>query len=120
MIYCAYGTNAFLSGPMTGYKNYNERKFIAAQIKLKNAGAEDVYNPILQWICEPLRVSETRDHESYMVECVQELSRTKEDGTPYYDVLVQLDGWKRSDGARVEKIVAESCGIPCVSIHDIV
>lgn len=120
MICCVYGMNAFLSGPMTGHKNYNERGFVSAHIKLKNAGAESVYNPILQWLCEPARVSDARDHESYMTECIQELSRTKEDGTPYYDVLVQLDGWKRSEGARIEQIVAKSCGIQCVSIHDIV
>lgn len=120
MIYCVYGLNVFVSGPMTGYKDYNERAFMEAHIKLREAGAEHVYNPALQWVCEPLHISERRDHESYMLECIQELSRMAEDGTPFYDAVIQIDGWQASDGAVMEEAVATSCGIPCVSIHDVV
>jgi hypothetical protein len=112
--------NVFVSGPMTGRANYNERKFIQAQIKLRGLGAEHIYNPIMAWLSEPSRIADGRDHESYMTECLHELTRTRDDGMPFYDVVVQLDGWKKSLGAKAEYIVAESCGIPCVSISDIV
>lgn len=105
------GLNVFLSGPMTGYDDYNERGFVAAHIRLKKLGAEHVYDPILQWVCEPERISVVRSHESYMLECVQELSRMRDDGEPYYDAVVQIDGWQASEGAKVEDIVAEACGI---------
>ena len=113
------GKNIFVSGPMTGYENYNTRAFVATQVRLKLLGAEVVYNPILPWVCEPLRISQTRTHESYMLECVQELSRMREDGSPFFDLVVQLPGWQESEGAKVEDVVAESCGIERVSVFDL-
>lgn len=113
------GKNVFISGPMTGYENYNERAFTTLHIRLKLLGAETVYNPILQWVCEPQRISEKRTHESYMLECVQEISRMRDDGSPFYDMLVQLPGWRASEGARVEDVVAESCGIERVPAFDV-
>lgn len=33
-----------------------------------------------------------------------------------YDLLVSLPGWEESDGARLERAVAEAIGIPCAEL----
>lgn len=109
----------FLSGPMTGYDDFNEREFVRAQICMKKLGVEFVYNPIMQWIYEPQRISERRDHESYMLECLHELTRTDDYDRPYYHAVVQLDGWEGSEGAVAEDFVARACGIPRIAFADI-
>ena len=113
------GKRVFLSGPMTGYDDFNEREFVRAQIFLKKLGVEFVYNPIMQWIYEPQRISVRRSHESYMLECIHELSRTESYERPYYHAVVQLDGWEGSEGAIAEDFVAKACGIPRFSFSDI-
>ena len=120
MIQCIYGMNVFVSGPMTGRANYNERKFRQAQIKLRELGAESIYNPVTEWLSEPSRITDEQDHESRIMECIHELTRTNSDGLPFYDIVVQLDGWRKSLGAKATSVVAEACGIPCVSISDVV
>lgn len=114
------GGRVFLSGPMTGYEDYNAMGFVKAQILVKRLGAAFVYNPIMQWICEPEDVSRGRGHESYMLECLHELTRMGEDGAPFYSAVVQLDGWEASEGARAEAAVAETCGIMRVSLSSLV
>ena len=113
------GKRIFLSGPMTGYDDYNERGFIKAQILLKRLGVESVYSPIIQWICEPERISEKRSHESYMLECLHELTRYDDNGNPHYDAVVQLDAWQDSEGARMEAEAAKACGIPLIPLSQL-
>lgn len=112
------GRTVFLSGPMTGYEHYNAQGFVEAQIRMKLLGAERVYNPISQWLGEPERISGTRGHESYMLECLHELTRRDGCGKATYDMVVQLDGWEASEGARMEAEVARACGIPLVPIAE--
>lgn len=119
MLACVYGTNVFISGPMAGHANCNERNFMKAHVRIRECGAEHVCNPAICWMQEPGRVSERRDRESYMLESIQELTRVREDGSPFYDFVVQLDGWRRGPGAKMEAAVAEACGIPCVSIREV-
>lgn len=108
-------TRVFLSGPMSGLENFNMNAFTAAHARLKKAGAEEVFDPILTWLNEPERTSRKRDHESYMLECLAELTRS-DGGRPYYDILAQLDGWQDSPGAAVEAAVAKSLGIPTTNV----
>jgi hypothetical protein len=105
------GMNVFLSGPMSGYANWNADAFVKAHIALKEHHAEEVYDPFLQWLSEPDSVSSSRDHESYMVECLHELTRMDPCGKPHYNLLVQLDGWRESEGAVAEHAAALACGI---------
>jgi hypothetical protein len=109
-------SNIFISGPMTGHPNYNLAVFCDAHVKLKEAGANVIYNPALCWLHEPQHVSEAKDHASYMRECLQELSSEKPDGTPFYDIVVSLDGWENSTGAQLEATAAIAMGIPTMSI----
>lgn len=37
---------------------------------------------------------------------------------PYFDGVAMLEGWDGSQGAMVERIVAEACGIPCKTVDE--
>ena len=105
------GKSVFLSGPMTGLEHYNVEAFAKAHAQLKELGAKYVYNPGISYLC-----SEKHDHEYWMRECVQELTNGPRYEEFYYDLVVQLKGWSKSDGCRTEAQVASACGIPCVTM----
>lgn len=98
------GKRIYLSGPMTGMKDWNREVFEEAARYLRNMGAQ-VFNPAFS--------SETRKgdpHSAFMLRDLHELTSNM-DGKPYYDMLAQLPGWGNSKGAQVELIVARACGI---------
>lgn len=118
------GKRVFISGPMSSRKHNNVTKFLAAHIVLNKLGALSVYDPAAEWVDDVSRGSwEDRGHEFYMRRCISELSKSwyvdAEDGgtRPLYDLLVQLDGWQDSEGAKTEKIVAEACGIEVIELQ---
>ena len=37
---------------------------------------------------------------------------------PAFDGVAMLDGWEQSRGARLERQVAEACGIPCKTVNE--
>lgn len=124
------GKTVFLSGPMTGIPHNNLPEFIKAHKMLLDYGAKRIFNPAFEWIREIERGEPEKSHEYYMRRCINELTGSgwySEDigfggeGEPpaRYDMLVRLDGWNNSDGAVMENIVADTCGIQVVDLSNI-
>ena len=111
------GMRVFLSGAMTGVRNYNCGMFcdIHAALVMRGVDTNDVFNPALHWLVGGML---NEDHEACMRKCIHELTRKGEDGSPYYDMLIQLNGWRESAGARTEATVAHACGIEVVEVDD--
>lgn len=106
----------YLSGPMTGKPDWNREAFADACWKCIDAGADDVFDPAR----DAPEGDDPHTHEWWMLRSVNELTRREPDGSPHYDVLVQLDGWVESDGATLEHVVARDCGIEVRSIGEVV
>lgn len=102
----------FISGPMTGIEHYNAPEFARAHAICKESGAMYVYDPSWAWMMEPSTAN--FDHEYYMRKCISELTRRDE---PYH-VLLQLPGWRESEGCRLEYEVAVACGIRVAALLD--
>lgn len=105
----------YLSGPVTGIEDDNLSAFEIAQKELEAAG---------YLTDKPHDLVDREDsHETAMLLCVNELTeRTQKPGTrrpvPCYDGVALLPGWEQSEGARLEKAVAEACGIPCKTVEE--
>lgn len=99
-----YGKNIYLSGAMTGHKDWNREAFNEAARYLRKQGAR-VFNPAFK-----APTGEAEEHSAYMIRDLHELTEHM-DGKPYYDYLAQIPGWEHSRGAQVELIVAKACGI---------
>lgn len=98
----------FISGPITGRENLNREAFRKAEDEIMARGAVCAYNPT-----RLADIDEGQPHEHYMAMTLHDLTRYVE-GEPnlmIYDALVLLEGWQQSQGARIEKAVAEACGI---------
>lgn len=111
------GKTVYLSGPMSGIHVYNAPAFVEAHAALNRMGAAYVYDPVMQWL-------ETRveDHEDCMVLCLEKLTdcwATDEGVVRNVDLLVQLPGWDKSEGARLEAAVADACGIQRVEFREL-
>ena len=107
------GKRVFLSGPMTGRHCHNVVAFATAHARIKEAGAEWVFDPAVAYLRETREESERHDHDEYLRRCINELTRPRygqKDGT-VYDLFVSLPGWEESEGAATERAVAEACGI---------
>lgn len=89
---------AFISGPMTGYPDYNHYTFKKAEKALKNIFSE-VINPAKE---EDLNNSGSPNHDRgfYLKRSLKEVMKS--------DVIVMLKNWQLSKGARLELHVAES------------
>ena len=88
----------YLSGPITGKKNYMKH-FAAAEKSVKKEGHE-VINPAKNAHVMP----RTTTHEEYMRVCLAQLDCC--------DAIVMLEGWKESSGAREEFCYAVDKRIP--------
>lgn len=108
-------TRLYISGPVTGIEHDNATAFRKAQRLLSDAGFE----PFI-----PHEIVEPNDtHKEAMLLCINELTeRTQKPGVrypvPYYDGLALLPGWEQSEGARLERAVADACGIPCKTVDE--
>lgn len=109
----------FLSGPMTGIEHYNVEAFARAHAIVKEAGAEYVYDPAMEWLVAEGRESESMTHADWMRRCIHELTRNDLVGGRHYHRIVQLPGWEDSGGALVEAAVADACGIACVELSEV-
>lgn len=95
----------FISGPMSGYVNFNREAFMEAEKKLKDAGYS-VFNPA--W----LNFDESWNTASIMAIDMAALSKC--------DAIYQLDGWRESKGAKAEYRTAEWLGLDILSKEDLV
>lgn len=103
----------YISGPMTGMAGWGRKAMDDAEDRLLALGADDVHNPS-RWIDD----FAYRTHEEAMVASVQYLV-----GWPgcqgTYDVLVLLPDWFKSEGCKVERLVAEACGIEVCTLDEV-
>lgn len=104
----------YVSGPVTGIDDENRAAFEEAHDRLTLVGGYDVSIPI-----ESVRPEAS--HEEAMLLCIHHLTTTDWRGrypVPSYDGVALLDGWEQSRGARLERVVAEACGIPCKPVGE--
>ena len=120
------GKAVFLSGPMSGRSFYNVAEFAEAHAKLKERGVHEIYNPAIEYL-KSGAYEAARPHDFWMGFCVRELVKTvsktifsDRHGECYYKVLVSLPGWENSEGAKLERAVAEACGIECYDLDEVV
>lgn len=116
----------FLSGPVTSAESLAQARktFELAEQRVATHDPKFIYNPMRN-------VSPYAMHTEAMLICLNELtyhvglSKSHDPVTgeswrrPAFDVLVSLPGWCHSEGATIERIVAEACGIECVNLSDI-
>lgn len=113
------GKRVFLSGPMTGLEHNNAAAFAVAHAMCRTRGASFVYDPAYAWMRERPGEDGGRTHEDYMRRCLNELTRERLGGGPYYDLVLQLDGWQDSAGASAEAAVARACGVRLLELVDL-
>lgn len=107
------GKFVFLSGPVTGLAREDAcQRFLDAEMTCISLGAKYAFNPMRD-------VDAHLTHEEAMRVCLEELTATWLDGSTEYGLLVSLPGWEDSDGARLERAVAEAIGIPCVELGEL-
>lgn len=94
---------AYLSGPITGIKDYKDR-FAKAEAKCLNV-VDQTINPAKT----PLR-----DDWEWLDYIITDLSMMRE-----ATVMVQLPGWKDSRGVMMERLMAFCLGIPIVMLDEI-
>lgn len=104
----------YIAGPVTGRPDGNRVAFEAAWAKLDGAG----YHAYVPHDFVP-----PTSHEDAMLLCIGELTRSYWSGgweraMHHYDGVALLEGWEQSEGARLEKAVAEACGIPCKTVDE--
>lgn len=110
----------FISGPVSGMPDNNVAAFATAAYRLRQAGHQ-VYSPMGD-------IPAKSKHEQAMLMCLHELSRGDREAyacmnklflEPWYDAMVQLDGWEESDGAQLEAEVADALGIKRMTLNEV-
>ena len=87
----------YISGPMTGLPDYNRAAFYLAAERLKEQGYIPKHTA---WMVDDLdRVDYMRNSIELMLTC---------------DAIFLLNGWKDSLGAKVEKSIADVCGLQII------
>lgn len=98
----------YVSGPVTGRDNRNLDAFREAQRSLVDAGHTAIIPHQI--------VTSSATHERAMRACINDLTWWL--GGFEYTGVALLEGWEDSAGARLEKAVAEACGIPCKTVGE--
>ena len=96
----------FLSGPITGKQDYNRPAFFEAERTLEQMG-HAIWNPVK---LHPRRPDDFTALD-YLHICFAMIDRS--------DMVVQLDGWRHSEGACLEASYAESKGITVMEACDL-
>ena len=94
------GKKVYLSGPITGIRNY-KGLFLFAEELVKMCDAARIFNPALQ-------IPDSLGYEDAMKRCVAALAE--------YDTIMLLPGWHTSKGARLERDVALACGMNIIDL----
>lgn len=98
----------YLSGPMTGYPDFNYPAFHAFAEMLRNRGHE-VVSPAEQDEISGLDPSTAKWHQfirwdiKVLADC---------------EAIVLMDGWHKSRGARLEHHIADALGMEVLTIHE--
>jgi hypothetical protein len=95
--------HVYLSGPMTGLPDYNRPAFDAVAAELRAQG-KTVFNP-----AEVGERDVIRSRSWYMRKDIDALLRC--------DSVHVLQGWEKSEGARLEIEIARQLELPIVFIH---
>lgn len=95
----------FMSGPMTGYEDFNYPAFHEAGEKLSKAGIEfesAAHECTGQYIYPP-RADNAGPWDYYMRKSIRQLTQCQ--------AILMLPGWQDSRGAQLEKHIAEELGM---------
>lgn len=101
--------SAYIAGPMRGYPQFNFPAFMAAEAFLVDAGHR-VFNPARH---------DKNNGFNPDKDAPGPLRQYLEHDLPAVcasDIIVLLDGWERSEGARIEAFTAFMLGIPAYRI----
>lgn len=105
----------YISGPVTGIEADNYEAFSDARYSLRAYRYEATvpHEFVLPYM----------SHEIAMAACIHQLTSrvwdTDSTGPKnFYDGVALLEGWEQSEGARLEKAVADACGIPCKTVDE--
>lgn len=103
-------TRLYISGPVTGKPNDNRKAFDEARDLLVSAGHyADIPHAFVpsgaSWN-KAMRIS------------INKLTNPSPIRSTFYEGVALLPGWEQSEGARLEKAVAEACGIPVKTVDE--
>lgn len=101
-------TRLYIIGPVTGIEDDNLQAFVDAANRILDA--DRTHTSIAR--IPHMFVDEGDDWPTAMRKSVNEVT------SGYYDGLALLPGWEQSEGAKLEKAVAEACGIPCKTVDE--
>lgn len=96
------GKKVYLSGPITGIKNY-KGLFLFAEEIVRMCDAARIFNPASQ-------IPDSLGYEQAMKRCVAALAE--------YDTIMLLPGWRTSKGVRLEYDIALACGMHIIDSTD--
>ena len=102
----------FISGPMTGYKDFNFKKFDSVADILSHAGV-DVVNPVD--ICRKYKKEKVLADKSVFAQMVEEQQAAEKTCS----AILMLNGWEVSNGARLELDTALKNGLDVFQEKDI-
>lgn len=95
----------YLIGPVTGKPNDNREAFEEASARLEVDGyAVDIPH---------VYTNLGEDWGFCMRRSITAMLAIDHKGDSLFDGVAMLDGWEESEGAKIEKQVAEALGIPC-------
>lgn len=103
---------AFISGPMTGYDNFNFKHFNDVSSKLTELGIRHV-NPVS--ICKKYKKEDVLNNKDIFNKMVEEQQVAQKE----CNMLVLLKGWENSTGVRLELNTAIELGMKITLEDDI-
>ena len=104
----------YIAGPMRNIKDFNFPAFFDAERQLRSHGHE-VYNPARADLD-----ADAFDPTTDKAESMRHYMRRDLPAVLDCDIVVMLDGWQDSKGARLERRVALDCGIEVKSFHEFI